>query len=485
MDAQAVNNPLHNLFRNLAAGARLIFGRPIGRDDFVYSLDQSLLLIAAAIGFEIAAEYAFVQQPATYSAYGLTYLLAIYAVDIVAILLVVRLAKAQLQAAGELIIATLASAPLFAVYLHIAGYLQEYVAETDLQAWAIWLSPIAWQLFILTRLLRVVLDLRIRKSMLFAAIQTGIGFGSLWVLPYTMLWYADEPVSERSSPYEALSKLSVEDLFYDQYRLVDDSLAQLADQRPGVTDLYLLAVGGYGLENVFLNEVEYVRDLFDERFDTERHSAILVNNVETTSQYPLANGHNLQALLNGMADRMDVDEDILFLFMTSHGSDDHHFSLHFGPVKLDDLNPRQVRQALDDAGIRWRVVVVSSCYSGGFVEPLRNPQTLIITAAAANRRSFGCGATSDFTDFGTAYFKQALGTQIDFVAAFDTAERWVSDKEQRERREASYPQRFVGGEIEAKLAAYRGALRDPSSTTAALTPLYDCTETSASTGCRQ
>ncbi|MES9941916.1 MAG: hypothetical protein ABW104_03885 [Candidatus Thiodiazotropha sp. 6PLUC2] len=39
-------------------------------------------------------------------------------------------------------------------------------------------------------------------------------------------------------------------------------------QRPGNPDLYLMVVGGYGLEKVFLNEVEYVRDLFDRRFDT-------------------------------------------------------------------------------------------------------------------------------------------------------------------------------------------------------------------------
>lgn len=275
----------------------------------------------------------------------------------------------------------------------------------------------------------------------------------------------------------------MEDLFYDQQRLVEESLAQMQPQRPGVADLYLLAVGGYGLERVFLNEVEYVRDLFDRRFDTLGHSTILVNNVSRVTQYPMANGHNLAAVLAGMAQRMDRDEDVLFLFMTSHGSRKHRFSLNFGPVPLDDLKPEQIRAALDDAGIRWRVIVVSSCYSGGFIEPLRDPNTLIITAAAADRTSFGCGAQSEFTDFGTAYFKQALAQQRDFIDAYDIAASWVKDKEQREHRQASRPQRFVGEAIRTKLAALVDSHAHPAAATAQATSSGVCGDRPAGEAC--
>jgi hypothetical protein len=230
------------------------------------------------------------------------------------------------------------------------------------------------------------------------------------------------------------------------------TLRDLHAQRPGVTDLYLLAVGGYGLQRVFLNEVEYVRDLFDIRYDTQDRSLVLVNNVETIDRYPLANRHNLRDALNAIGKRMDTDEDMLFLFMTSHGNSNHRFSVSFGPVPLDDLTPQQVRQALDDAGIRWRVIIVSSCYSGGFIEPLKDTHTLVITAAAPDRQSFGCGAASEFTDFATAYFKHALKQQRDFIQAFDLAAAWVADKEQREQLEASQPQRFVGEAMREKLA---------------------------------
>jgi hypothetical protein len=248
----------------------------------------------------------------------------------------------------------------------------------------------------------------------------------------------------------------VEDLFYNQYPLVDKALNELAPQRSGVSDLYLIAVGGYGLEKVFLNEVEYVRNLFDRRFDTAGRSMVLVNNVDTLDRYPLANHHNLADSLAVVGQIIDPDEDVLFLFMTSHGSKEHKFSVNFGPVPLDDMTPTQVRQALDDAGIRWRVIVVSSCYSGGFIESLRTPQTLIITAAANDRKSFGCGTKSEFTDFGTAYFKHALDKQPNFIEAFDIAAKWIDEKENREQRTHSMPQRFVGDEIRAKLAQLGG-----------------------------
>ena len=63
---------------------------------------------------------------------------------------------------------------------------------------------------------------------------------------------------------------------------------------------------------------------------------------------------------------------------------------------------------LDDAGIRNRVIVVSSCYSGTFVDALRDDDTLVMTASAKDRNSFGCSNEADFTYFGKAYFDEAL-----------------------------------------------------------------------------
>ena len=120
---------------------------------------------------------------------------------------------------------------------------------------------------------------------------------------------------------------------------------------------------------------------------------------------------------------LDPDEDVLFLYLTSHGSEDHRLAMQFWPLQLDDIDPRMLKQMLDESGIKWRVIVISACYSGGFVEPLKDDHTMIVTAADAFHQSFGCGSTSDFTYFAKAYFDEALRGTHSFQAAFDQARR--------------------------------------------------------------
>jgi len=451
MDGTPPGGHLNDLRRNLLSGLRLATGQPVRRDDFVHSLDQGLLLFAFGIALEMAISYLSADKPATFYSYGLNYLGAIYLFDLSLLLLIGRLAGAGMADAGRLLTVYLATSPPLIASIYLLQFVEPTSLHSGLWEWLIWLLPFAWQGFILMQMLRLLIHLPVGKAARLTGLYLAISFSSLWILPYSELWYVDEP-DDGENPYAELYKLSVEDLFYDQQRLLDNAIQGLSPQRPGVTDLYLLAMGGYGLEKVFLNEVTYVSQLFDEQFDTRGRSLVLVNNVATVTQNPMANRHNLAAALRGIGERMDRDEDVLFLFMTSHGSKNHRFSLNFGPVPLDDLTSAELRQALDEAAIQWRVIVVSSCYSGGFIEDLKDPHTLVITAAASDKTSFGCGAQSDFTDFGTAYFKKALAEQPNFIQAYDLAANWIAEKEKREKRKASQPQRFVGEAMAEKIA---------------------------------
>ena len=462
MDASYLADQLTALRINLLAGLRLMTGRRVARDDFVYTLDQGILLLVFAIGFDIAVSFVTAEQPASFSTYGLNYLGAIYLLDLLLILLIGRLAGAGLAAMGYLLVANLSMMPTYILAVTLVPHAVENAGTNLALAWTLWFLPLIWQIYFLSRMLILLLEIKVARSLRLAVLNVAIGLSSLWFLPHTELWYEDTPTQE-NSPYAELSKLSIEDLFYNQQDLLHNNLMALDGGRHDMTDLYLLAVGGYGLEDVFLNEVRYVQDQFDRSFDTYKRSLILVNNPATVSDYPMANRHNLKDALYGIAERMDVEDDILFLFMTSHGSRNHRFSIELGPVPLDDLSPEEIRQAMDDAAIRWRIIVVSSCYSGGFIDALKDPHTLIITAAAADRQSFGCGAESSFTDFGTAYFKHALNQQPDFIQAFDLAASWIEEKEKRENRQSSLPQRYVGDAIREKLStSYLTGYYDPN-----------------------
>ena len=90
-----------------------------------------------------------------------------------------------------------------------------------------------------------------------------------------------------------------------------------------------------------------------------------------------------------------------------------------------------------------KIVVVSACYSGGFIEPLKNDHTLVITASRPDRVSFGCSEEADFTYFGDALFAQALTQTDDLQVAFEQASAIVAQREQAENFEPSEPQMWA------------------------------------------
>jgi hypothetical protein len=167
---------------------------------------------------------------------------------------------------------------------------------------------------------------------------------------------------------------------------------------------------------------------------------------------PLATASGLTRSLAGIARRMNVDEDVLLLFLTSHGSEDAELSVSQGYLPLDELDGRTLRTALDDSGIRWRVIVISACHAGSFIPKLSDERTLIIAAAHADKSSFGCSDERELTYFGEAFLRDALPASSDLLDAFARAKELVTAREIEEGQEPSDPQLFVGAQMKAKLA---------------------------------
>jgi hypothetical protein len=250
--------------------------------------------------------------------------------------------------------------------------------------------------------------------------------------------------------------LAVESALLTQRRLLDAALAALAPGRPGVIDLYLLAVAGDGSQEVFRREAEYVRSQFDERYGTSGRSIVLVNSRSTLASAPMATQLSIDEALKTIAARMNRDEDILFLFLTSHGSREHQLALRQNHMTLRDLPARELGQLLKESGIRWKVIVVSACYSGGFIEPLRDESSLIITASRHDRASFGCADENDFTFFGRAFFKESLPGARSFQDAFVKADALVAawEKKDQPKEEHSLPQLHSTGAINQQLTRW-------------------------------
>jgi uncharacterized membrane protein SirB2 len=248
-----------------------------------------------------------------------------------------------------------------------------------------------------------------------------------------------------------------EALMHAQPARIEAALAGLTPSRPGVTDLYVLGFAGDGSERVFAQEAEYAARLLSRRLGLGERALVLANDLRRPGYHPLATLSNLRQALSGLARVMDPEADILFLFLTSHGSEDHELLVHMPPLPLTQLGPAALRQALDDAGIRWRILLVSACYSGGFLDALSDSHTLVMTAARDDRSSFGCGPDSDITWFGRAYFAEAMNRTTDPIAAFAMARELVDEWERAEGHPASLPQYRGAPLAEAKLQAFVAA----------------------------
>jgi hypothetical protein len=224
----------------------------------------------------------------------------------------------------------------------------------------------------------------------------------------------------------------VELALYSQRALLDKALASLAYPDPRKPSLYLLAVAGDGSQEVFRREVEFVRAQFDREFGTKGRSLALINSRSTMASVPMATVTSIREALRGIAARMNKENDILFLFLTSHGSKDHELVLNQNNMTLRNLSARQLGELLKETGIRWKVVVVSACYGGGFIDSVKDESTLVITAARHDRQSFGCADENDFTYFGRAFFREALPRSSSFQEAFQKAEALVQEWEMKD-----------------------------------------------------
>jgi hypothetical protein len=264
-----------------------------------------------------------------------------------------------------------------------------------------------------------------------------------------------KPAEAQQRRQEPRPRIDIEATYYRQPHLLERALAQMQPSRTGQPQLFFVGFAGYGAQAVFKREVLAVRDLFDEGFGTKGRSLVLVNHASTLADIALANATNLDRALQHIGGLMNKDEDVLFLFLTSHGQKGL-LVIEMPGFAFNDLKPDRLREILDRSGIRNRVVVVSACHSGSFVPALAGPRTLVMTAARADRTSFGCDDSREWTYFGDAFFNRALRRERSFERASHRASRLISSWETGEKLERSLPQIAGGEALRSRLETFAG-----------------------------
>lgn len=239
-----------------------------------------------------------------------------------------------------------------------------------------------------------------------------------------------------------------------QQALLPDTF-KLAPHRPGETDVYILSFGLWGPQSVFESEAKGAARILEQQIGSKGRTIVRFNTKRRSDATPAS----LLAAAQAAGQALDPEEDIVVLVLTSHGSPDG-----IGLVSRRDkrmVTPANVGALLNETRARNRVVIVSACYSGIFAKALADERTLVITAAAADRPSFGCQDGAAWTYFGDAFFNRALRSETRLDAAFEKASGFVTRREEREGFDPSHPQIAGGKQVLERLSVRCAALRLP------------------------
>ncbi len=247
-------------------------------------------------------------------------------------------------------------------------------------------------------------------------------------------------------------KVIPQELVDRQPAIIDAQVQSISENSPPGSQAYFLGFAGVGEERVFAEEIDLAARRFADRYGLEKRSLRLVNDQRDLEKYPLASAAALRYALQALGRVMDED-DVLFLALSSHGWKDATITVSNAGMRPSTLGAKELGAMLKESGIQWRVVVISACYSGSFIQPLADNRTIVITASSRRRPSFGCGVERDLTYFGEAFYRDALPTAPTLRAAFEAARREITAREKAERQRPSRPQGYFGPLMESRLEA--------------------------------
>lgn len=462
-------NAVKDFWTTLLDGLRAVFLRRPRNGSLTVGAGVFIALIGVygAIAFGIAL--VDTPRPWQFNAFAVSALLADPLLALVAGWVLVAFAQRRAIAWGSAAIVLAAMAMNALVIRWPLAHASDILLGQGhaLAAVVLQLLPHLWWLLVLLGISQWLNPHRMARALSAAILAYAVTIGTWWLPQASLLStsgtpIADVGVDEGDEPVaeEAPATFDAEQVMFEQPALLDAALAQLKPQTPGKVDLYVVAFAGDGGEDVFRNEAEYADKLFAQRFDADGHVLVLENNAATVATRPLATWTNLHHALEGIAGKMDPAEDMVLLYLTTHGSEDHQLLVDLDPLPLDQIEPVDLLDAFKTSpSMRWKVIIVNACYSGGFVDTLRDDSTLVMTSARADRTSFGCGATSDITYFGRAFLVDALNRTTSLRDAFELARQSVAQWESADKEQASYPQIATAPGIEAKLAQWQKQLR--------------------------
>lgn len=253
---------------------------------------------------------------------------------------------------------------------------------------------------------------------------------------------------------EDYAPIDHETLWPAQPGLVDTAASALRGKVNGVSRTSVLTIAAGGSQDLFGREAKAALAVLSDRFGPDAGGAELSNAREDLMHLPLANRSNLSVIIQKAGAGFDNRRDTMVIYLAAHGSRKAELGTNLPDYSsLKPISAQGLSQALDSAGIKRRIVIVSACYAGTWIEPLHSPDTIVITAARADRTSFGCDDDRQFTVFGEAFINGSLRHGASLQQAFDDLKRRVDNEEKKSGARPSLPQVFVGQRMQSAWTA--------------------------------
>ena len=162
------------------------------------------------------------------------------------------------------------------------------------------------------------------------------------------------------------------------------------------------------------------------------------------TDWPQATAENFALVMSKTAE-VARPQDRVLLLISTHGNPGL-LNINVGGKHLLPLNAKTLSAALAPLGKVPTMVVLSACFSGAFVEPLKAPNRVVLTATDVHRTTFNCRYNGENTPFAEALFGQE-GAQIRSVTDWmEEAQKSIAAQEKRRKLTPSRPRMFVGDE---------------------------------------
>lgn len=168
---------------------------------------------------------------------------------------------------------------------------------------------------------------------------------------------------------------------------------------------------------------------------------------DQSTEWPQATAENFTLVMTKMAEVARPRDRVLLLISTH--ANPGLLNINAAGKNLQPITPRMLSDALAPLAKVPTMVVLSACYSGAFIESLKAPQRVVLTATDARLASFKCQYDGQHTPFAEALFGPAGVGSLAVTDWMAEARKSIAAQEKRRKLPASKPQIFVGDEAKA------------------------------------